>query len=359
MASRVEISFEGLNLNRTVLALSQKYVLYNVVKSGRNCQITVDAKVFRQAVAFLKERCYNITNIQKIGWNSALYFVKRHFLLPIFAVLSILALFFASNFCWKVEVSGDFTQEEVQNALSTCNVGVGSSLFGFSADKLENKLCTQLDAMYAVVTRKGSALYVNAVKRKSINAPIDMNSRRDIIATASGKVVQLLCEQGTAAVKVGDFVQKGDVLIFGQRIFNDGTSTDVYALGKIVIQQSSEAFREFCGTVVETVETGNTFCANAVVLFGKSYGKLPPFESYRTKETETKLSPLNLTVKRIVYYETREVTKSATIFERLEELKSQALQLAMQNANFAVKSVVYRVTDNGVFATVFGEIEIT
>lgn len=359
MASRVKITFEGLNLNRTVLALSQKYVLYNVERNGRNCQITVDAKVFRQAVAFLKERCYNITNIQKIGWNSAFYFVKGHFLLPIFAVLAIFALFFASNICLKVEVSGDYTSQEVFDALSNCNVGVGSSLFGFSADKLENKLCTQLDAMYAVVTRKGSALYVNAVKRKSINAPIDLNTRRDIVATASGKVVQLLCEQGTAAVKVGDFVEKGDVLIVGQRVFNDGTSTDVYALGKIVLQPFAEAYQEFGGTVVETVETGNTFCANAVVLFGKSYGKLPPFESYRKKETETKLSPLNLTVKRVVYYETQEVTKSATIFECLEELKSQALQLAMQQADFSVKSVSYRVTESGVYATVFGEIEIT
>ncbi len=359
MARRVKISFEGLNINRTVLALSQKYVLYNVVRKGRNCQITVDAKVFRQAVAFLKERCYNITNIQKIGWNSALSFVKTHFLLPIFATLAILALFFASNICWKVEVSGDYTSQEVFDALSYCDVGIGSSLFGFSADKLENRLCTQLNAMYAVVTRKGSALYINAVKRKSANTPIDMNSRRDILATASGKVVQLLCEQGTAAVEVGDFVQKGDVLIFGKRVFNDGTSTDVYALGKIVIQPSAEAFREFFGTIVETVETGNTFCANAVVLFGKSYGKLPPFESYRTKVTETKLSPLNLTIKHIVYCETREVTKSATIFDCLEELKLQALQLAMQNADFYVKSVSYRITDNGVYATVFGEIEVT
>ncbi len=359
MTRRVKISFSGLNLNRTICVLSQKYMLYDIVRKGKQCEITVDSKVFKQVVAFLEERCYNVTNIQKLGWNSALSFAKKHFLLPIFFVVAFIVLFVFSNFCWKVEVVGDYTQQEVAQALSDCKLGIGSSLHGFSADRLENKLCTQLDAMYAVVTRRGSTLYINVVKKKTADTPIDMHSRRDIVATVSGKVVSVLCEQGTSVVKVGDSVNKGDVLIVGQRVFNDGTQTDVYALGKVVVQPYCEGFAQFFGTATETVETGNSFCSNAVTLFGKDYGKQPPFESFRTEEVETSLYPLNITIKRITYYETAEVTKTATIDECLEELKAQALQQAVEQANFFVKYTQYKITDSGVYATVFGEVEIT
>ncbi|MGN1040728.1 MAG: sporulation protein YqfD [Candidatus Fimimonas sp.] len=359
MARRVKICFSGLNLNRTICALSQKYALHDVDWQGKQCEITVDSKVFPQVVAFLEEKCYNITEIRYLGWNGALLFAKRHFTLPVFLLVALVALFALSNFCWKVEVSGDFSSQEVLQALQQCQVGVGSSLFGFSADKLENQLCTQLDAMYTVVTRKGSALYVNAVKKKTVQPPIDMHSRRDIVSTVSGKVLSVLCEQGTPVVCAGDFVNVGDVLILGQRTFNDGTQTDVYALGKVVVQPSCQGFAQFFGTATETVETGKSFCANVVVLFGKSYGKTPPFQSFRVEEKQISLSPLNVTVKRITYYETAEVTKTVSLEDCLPQLKEQALQQALLQANFLVTTTQYTVTDGGVFATVFGEIEIT
>lgn len=358
MARRVRITFEGLNLARTICALSQNFSLFDVSRRGRECRITLNSTDLSKVVAFLGERCYNVTDIQKIGWNFVLFFMKKHFLLPVFCLLAVLSLFVSSNFCWEVQVCGDFSDEAVMSALDECNIGIGSELFDFSADELENRLCTKLDAMYAVVTRKGSVLYVNAVKKKTADEPIDMHSRRDIVATADGTVTELLCEQGYPVVAVGDFVHSGDVLIEGLRIYNDGTSEDVYALGKVVLELSSEGFAEFCGTATQTEDTGRTFCANSVELFGKSYGKLPSFESFRTEQTSVSLAPLNLTVRHIIYYETCRVTRTATFEECLDEMKSLALQEALQNANFVVKSVSYRITSAGVFATVCGVAEI-
>ena len=83
-------------------------------------------------------------------------------------------------------------------------------------------------------------VYVNAVKRKEIDAPIDMTKRRDIVATRGGVVTGVLCEQGTALVKAGDIVKAGDGsadrsglcrvygcahrgAAYGQRVSNDGS----------------------------------------------------------------------------------------------------------------------------------------
>ena len=355
---RTKISFEGLNLGRTLNCLAQKYALYDVVRQGKFCQITVQSSDVKPIVAYLREKCYNVTATQKLGGSFAISFFKTHFLVPVFFALAIAVIALSSNFCWKIEISGDYTEQEVLKALNECNVRVGSGLFSFNVDELENRLANQLDAMYAVVNRKGSALYVNVVKKKQIDEPVDMNKRHDIVATANGKVKYLLCEQGTALVKVGDVVKKGDVLIAGRRTFNDGTSCDVYALGKVVLELSCSSFAKFTGLATETVETGNIFTCDAVVLFGKSYGKLPPFETFRVESITTQLFPLNLTVEHLTYYETTQITKKVTLAECLDELKAKAAESALQKADFAVKYMQYSVTESGVTATVYGEVEI-
>lgn len=358
MSRRVEITFEGLNIARTVTELSRRFQLFDVERSGRKCKIAVSSTDFDKVVAFLRERCYNITKTNKLGLEFALSFVRTHFLLPVFFVLAFVMLFVSSNFCLRVEISGDFSAEQVSAALANCDIAVGTSLFGFSADEVENKLCTELGAMYAVVTRKGSTLYVNAVEKKSAFQPIDMNSRRDIVSDVNGKVVSVLCEQGVAAVKVGDIVHKGDVLIAGLRQFNDGTTADVYAMGKVSVELSAVGFAEFDGTVTKIEDTGRSFCATSVELFGKDYVRASPFESYRTEISEVRLSPLNLAVRRVTYVETCSVTTIASIEDCLDDLKAQALSTASQQADFFVTGIEYRVTANGVFATVFGEAEI-
>ncbi len=351
---RTKIVFEGLNISRTINKLSQIYVIYDIVRKGKQCEITVKSSVLNKVIAYLKEKCYNIIEIRNLGASSLKEFAQKHFLLPIFALIAVALIVLSSNFCWKIEVVGDFSEAQVLQALKQCDVGIGTSLYNYSADILENKLSTQLDAMYAVVTRKGSVLYVNAVQKKQAEESVDMHTRRDIIATCSGKVVNVLCEQGTALVGVGDTVQVGDVLIVGLRYFNDGTAEDVYALGIITVQQSCTAFVQFDGTVTETVDTGNVFVSNHVELFGQSYGKVPQFENFRVESKQTQLFPLNLTIERMYFYEVEQVTTSATLEECLDKLKTQALSEALSQAQFVVKFVEYKV-DNGVYATVFGE----
>ncbi|MCM1289668.1 MAG: sporulation protein YqfD [Corallococcus sp.] len=356
--SRCRITFDGLNVARTLNQLSKVTALINVSRQGKRCQITVPYASRKQVVAFLQERCYNIIDVERIGFSAAKAFLRVHFVLPLFIALAVVVCAVSSNFCWNVEVSGDYDASTVLEALNGLEVGVGRSLFGFDADKLENQLAVKLDAMYAVVNRKGSALYVNVVKSKQADKPIDMHSRRDIVATCSGRVTDVLCEQGTPVVKAGDEVKKGDPLIVGLRTFSDGTTEHVYALGCVTLEQSCTAFAPYTGFADKTVDTGKTFTANRVVLFQNDYGKKPPFATFREECESIRLAPLNLEIKRITYYETQKVSLPATFDECFEQLKSQALEEATANANFVVARTDCRVSEGGVTVTLFGETQI-
>lgn len=174
---------------------------------------------------------------------------------------------------------------------------------------------------------------------------------------ASGVVKSVLCEQGFPLVKVGDYVNAGDVLIEGRRVFNDGESRDVYALGKVTLELTTSGFAEYNGykTIVE--ETGNTYKRTSVVLFGNEYGAKCKFDNFTVNTTSVRIYPLNLEVRTNIYKETREVTVSATMEECMDELKLNAYNTAVALCDYEIEKVMYNVKDVGVEAVLIGYAE--
>ena len=359
MKSSCKITFEGLNVSRFVARLTSSGTpVLGVDRHGKRWTIEVPSSCAKQTVALLREKCYNILNIDYIGVSAAAKFVKNRFVLPLVCLLCVALLLFTSQFCFRIEVTGDFDSEVVKAALGNAGVNIGTNLSRIDVGMLENTLANDVGAMYAVVTRSGSVLYVNVVAKKEIDPPVDMTKRRDVVATRSGTVTAVLCEQGNPLVKVGDYVREGDVLIEGRRVFNDGTFRDVYALGRVTLQLTATGFAQFDGYKTVTVETGEVFTCTGVVLFGKQYSRDCPFESYTLTTEVTRLFPLNLAITQNVYHETRTETVAATLDECLEELQAKAYEQVMAICTFPVLDVVYAVSNNGVTATLYGEAQI-
>lgn len=360
MQSKCIITFNGLNVKHLLTALCRRNItVWSVYKSGSDCTITVSARQSRQAIAILREKCYNILNIRYTGLSAAVLFVKKHCVLPIICALCIALIAISSQFCLKIIISGDYSYGDVLNALAETDVFVGCNMSHFDADRTENSLASKLDAMYAVINRKGSVLYVNVVAKKSADPPIDMNRRRDIIALRSGTVLNIVCEQGTAVVKAGDKVAVGDVLIKGERTYADGTFDEVYALGNVTLQISVDGFAVFNGYKSETRETGNVFSCTGVVLWGKEYSAKCPFDSYIIATQSSFLYPLNLEIRRNVYRETQTVSVKATIGECLQQLRQTAYEQAITQCDFAVTSAEYVTYADGVKAVLYGTVHIT
>lgn len=359
MKSKCQITFEGLNINRTVTLLSKRGVtIYNVERIGKKCSIQVPSTCAKQTIALLREKCYNIIDIEYFGASALLKFAQKRYVFVLVCLVCIALLAAASQFCFKIVVVGDFDTEAVMQALENKGVKIGCNLAKVNVDAIENEIANEMSAMYAVAKRSGSVFYINVVSNKHIDAPIEMSKRRDIVATRSGTVTSLLCEQGTALVKVGDYVNKGDVLIEGRRIYNDGTSDDVYSLGRVVLQISVSAFVEFDGYKTTTVQTGNTYTSTGVVLFGKEYVRSCPFAEYVVDTQIAWLNPLKLEIHKNTYKEIKTERIEASLSECLAELQASAYMFALENCDFTITDVQYLTQDNKVFATLLGNLYI-
>ena len=358
--SYTKVTFCGWNVARLLDYLCKRGLqLKSVTKCGQTCTITVQHKDAKALLGILSDRNYAVTQVQNFGSTTWLAFAKRHFVLLVAIILMVVGCCILSNHCCKIVVTGDTSQDAVLSQMRELGVNVGTNLNDVNIDHLENALATRLDVMYAVVTRKGSILYVDTIAKKQIDAPIDMHKRRDIVATCDGVVQSVLCEQGTPLVKVGDVVKAGDVLIEGTRHFNDDTWENVYALGKVVVVQSVSAFAPYTGTKTELQPTGNSQTFTQVVLFGKTYGKVCNYTNYQTEVKNTHLHPLNLCVQRVTYHEMALVTVKATFDECIAELTQQSLQLALSRCNFVVTNTQFVTSNGGVTAILQGQTELT
>ncbi len=358
--SYTKVTFCGLNLARLLNGICKEGInVLSVTKCGQTCTLSVPLKQRKRLLQMLKDKGYNVTNVQNYGTVTIWNFCKRHFVIVIALIVAIVASAVLSNYCCKIVVSGDVSSDKVIEQMQSLDVAIGTNLRKLNVDNLENALATKLNVTYAIVTRKGSVLYVQTVAKKQIDAPIDMHKRRDIVATCDGIVQNLLCEQGTPVVNVGDTVKKGDVLIVGERHFNDDTTQDVYALGRVVLTRSVSAFAQYTGTKTEVQRTRQSQTATHVVLFGKSYGKSCDYKSYQTDVKSTFLYPLNLQIQHITYYQTALVTTKATLDECVSQLMQQALQQAMEVCDFAVTDTQYITNANGVTAILQGTEIIT
>lgn len=352
MKNRCIVTFEGLNVNRFLnLLCKQNITVYSVIKQGKKCILQVDSTHSQKVVAQLEEKCYNILDIRYTGVSFGLQFAKRRFILMLCLLLCVVVPAVSSQFCLRIETVGDYSDENIRQALSQAGISVGTLLTDFNPDIVENAVANQLNAMYAVINRKGSVLYVNVVAAKQVEAPIDMNKRRDIVSSVEGVVTSVLCEQGNQLVNVGDSVKVGDVLIEGRRVFNDGQSNDAYALGRIAVKQSVQATVTFDGFKTELQKTGNRCVKTGVVLFGKQYVNNCTYDNFCVDTVYKFLPPLNLAIIYNTYHELRSVTVECTMEDCLEELKRQAYEQALDKCNFTPQEVEYSVDGNTVTAT--------
>lgn len=350
---RVRISFDGLNV-ATILSYfaSQGIAIYDIGRDT-SCFITIDKVYAKQAVAYLRKKCYNVS-VKETGLSAALSFVRKHIVAVVAVALSFVLLIASSKLCLVIDVDGAAARGEVLSALSACGIGIGTKMSSVDADKVENLLAARLGVAYATVKKTGSVLYVNTVALRTTEPPHDLNVRRDIVSTISGEVVEITCLQGTPVVSIGDIVNVGNRLIDGRRIFSDQTECDIYAMGRVKIKTTVCASVQYDGYVMQQLPTGNCFQTTLVRLLGKSYGGACPFDNYTLSAKRVLLYPLGVAVEKVVFYETVAVRVPTDMSAVLDELKAQAYALACDECGFDIDEAVYSIADNTVSVELIG-----
>ncbi len=142
---------------------------------------------------------------------------KRYGAISALVLVSFL-LVFSSTRVWDVRVTGcsPEKQKAVLSELSSAGFTPGSSWLKSDLGRIEAKLLSESDTVsWLNINRRGNVAYVSVIEKETHKPPPEKVGYSNLVAASDAIIEEITVIHGEAAVKVGDSVKRGDLLISG------------------------------------------------------------------------------------------------------------------------------------------------
>lgn len=280
--------------------------------------------------------------------------------LAVGAVAAIAILQLLAGRVWVITVEGNeqVSDREILQVLEPLGVAVGADFGRVDIPAVQLAALRQLPTLgWLTVNQSGSTVQV-LVREKQVSVPLEDDAPANVVAAADGIVRRITVADGQAAVKVGDAVTKGTLLISGV--------TDS-AVGPLLRRAQGSVLAQTVETVTVTVPLHESVTVPQVaalrptaVFFGVHiplYTNRATEEAYTEEHEEVRLRakgkalPIGWTLTK------RIVQRQETVVRTAEEARAEAYrrlqeqEAAMTAVTVEDKRVTEAVDADGVTVT--------
>lgn len=222
-------------------------------------------------------------------------------------LLCIVIIYFLSHYIWGIQIvtEKNIVPYEVREELSS--IGIKPGIFKGNIkvyDIEENLKKINPNIMWVRVRIEGSILKVTIREKESLPEIKKDNTANNIVAKKDGVVKRIYTRSGTAVVKNGEVVKKGQVLIIGEQGI-EKSSYKVPAEGEVIATTYYEEERKVPLNYIKKVRTGRSITNYFIYVFGKKFylkNSLNKFVKYDKIEKDDGF------IKKEIYYEYKEET---------------------------------------------------
>ncbi len=275
------------------------------------------------------------------------------------AVFCAFSVFFSMNFVWDIEIEDKENEEKILEILNGAGLKTGAYIPTLDEDIIEIKALLDTDEFsYISVTLEGTVAHVQTEKRVTGVIPDDSTAPSNLVASSDGVIVRYEVYSGDAVCRVGQTVEKGQLLISGfDETAHNGTRV-VRAKGA-VYAEVEKSFTVSCRyEMQEKVYTGRECVQKTFSVCGLEMltGGECNFELFDKEITKRKLTvfgtvQLPVYVTEAVYreyeYKTCTLTKEQTELQtRKEYLKK--LEEVSRDGQVLYRDVRKTYSDDGV-----------
>lgn len=234
--SYVVVELRGANALLFIGAMQRRgWPIRHIEKKSDYYLFTCTLKIFFSLRPLLRK--YHVrVRIQK---KKGLYaFLRRLSLRPflLWGALGALLLYLWSfSLIWNVQLTGEISsyEELVRIWLMEKNLYPGRAIAALDTLALSEELLIDFPALsFAQLTMRGVTLEVEIYQTIPPKPSVEIGKELPLLADRAGKVTSLTVLRGTPAVKVGTWVEKGEVLIYGHTPL---TQTPVQAQGEVIL----------------------------------------------------------------------------------------------------------------------------
>ena len=340
----LRISIEGYYIERFInICKKQNITIWNL-KRNKNTMLffNVRIKEFKEVCKIVKQLNCKLKIRSKKGLPFLMYKYKKRKAFAILLIIVVFIIGLSSMYVWNVDIIEENKQElpNIRQDIEEAGIKLGTLKSKINSKEIINKIrLKRNDVAWMGIEKKGTNIIVKLVKADQKPEIVDTNEYCNIVSDKTGVITKINAQNGTANVKVGDTINKGDILING---WMEGKYTGiryVHAKGEIEAKVWYTKNKKIPYILTQTRETGNQEnkyslkINNFEINFLKKYSK---FEIYDTIETDSKfrifsdfylpISVVKTTFKEKENYTqkyTLEEAKTLGIEELQEELKKE------------------------------------
>jgi len=230
-------TLKGLNLERFINTMQREGIpLLSVRRTGSRTLVCECRSADLPAIAaIVQEKGWRMLHAHPIRLSALWAFLKRRPGLPVGCLLSLILVLTLSQFVWRIEIhDADSYHADIQAYLVQSGYTPGKLKRTVDASALERALTYRYPEIAWFHVYVSNMTLVVDVSHGSSMPHLPSAQPADVIASRAGVVDSVRVYAGTALVKPGDTVRKGQMLIRGEERREDGTFESVHAEGVIM-----------------------------------------------------------------------------------------------------------------------------
>ena len=328
----VRITVEGYYIERFInICTTNKILIWNLKREkGVKLHLNIGIQDFYKAVKVAKKLKCKVKIEKKRGVPFLLNRYRKRKIFLISLIIIMMALYVSSNYVWNIEIQieDNLQLENIDQDIKQSGLEIGKRKSEINTQEIVNKIRLKRDDISWIgINLDGTNAIVKVVKAKEAPELIDENEYCNIVAKKGGIITQILAQNGTAQVKIGDEVEEGQVLIQGTM---EGKYTGiryVHSLGEVKAVVQYTKTQQFPLSEEQNVKTGNKETKYSIKFNNfqiNFYKTLSKFKIYDTIEENKKFRIfsnlyLPISVTKITNEELEKFSKEYTIEEATEK----------------------------------------
>lgn len=161
---------------------------------------------------------------------------RRRYGLMLGGVIIAALIIISTQVVWDIRVTGNstITAADVKNELASVGFSVGSKIGVRDMDEIANSVLAKSEKIaWLSINMKGNVALVQIREKTFPNTGEKESSTSNIVASCDGVIERLEVKRGTPAVKEGDVVRKGELLISGLSELKYGGYRAEQAIGNV------------------------------------------------------------------------------------------------------------------------------
>ena len=371
----VRIEVEGYYIERFInICTNRKILIWNLKREkGVKLYLNIGINDFKNISDILKKTNCKVRILKKRGIPFLLNRYKKRKIFVILLVIMMFTIYASSRYIWNIDITvkNNLQIDNLEEDLESLGVKKGIKKDEIDTNKIINELRLKRDDIAWIgIDIEGTSIKINIVKADKSPDIVKNTDYCNIIASKSGVIQKIVAQNGTAVVKIGDEVQKGDILIAG---YMEGKYTDtryVHSLGEVKAIVTYEETKEIRFNQDIYNYTGNEEKKYEISINNwkiKLHRKNSKFELYETKieNKDVKLFGKYYLPLEIIQITNREQIKESKVYSREEaidlgkDILSSELEQKIENKEDIVdKKMDIEEFENSVVVTVkYGVLE--